>query len=348
MNDAMTIYQPINHFLTQLGISLDDRHHNSVDNSPLEPDDNSIALLTYYGLLAISGPDTETFLQGQTTCDVAEVNDHSSRPGAYCTPKGRMVTSFQLARLDSEHFLLRMRRPLVDSSQAVLAKYIVFSKAEQHNASDDYIAVGLRGDNAAAAVNSAFGATPEGLYGTVSSDGNIAIQLDDTGKTFECWIQTDRIEALWPALSRGLKLQGSRSWELLTMRRGHGEVTADTAEIFTPQMLNYQLTGAVSFTKGCYTGQEVVARLHYKGKLKRHMYRIVAATPMAPGDPLYSDTGTQTIGEIVNAVGVADRQTEALAVITRKDVEQNSVFADVKGTKVEVLSLPYAITNETT
>ncbi len=340
----MTIHHSLNSFFTQLSITLNDQYHSHVDTDSVEPDDNMIAVLPHYGLLAINGPDTAKFLQGQTTCNLDEIDDTHTRPGAYCTPKGRMVTSFQLARLNSENYLLRMRRPLVESSQAVLAKYIVFSKAEQYNASDKYLVVGLHGDKAKAAINTAFGTTPKGLHESVINDGNIAIQLDQTGKTFECWVLADNVPTLWPTLSDGLHLQGSQSWELLAIRHGQGEVTEQTTEAFTPQMLNYQITGAVSFTKGCYTGQEVVARLHYKGKLKRHMYRImVEASPLSPGATIYNSTGEQRIGEIVNAVSLNDHQTEALAVIAHKDIEENTLTTD---TKIKVLSLPYAINSD--
>lgn len=334
-------------FLSNLGIQLDQQHHSHVADTAVEPADNLITVLSHYGFLAINGPDSATFLQGQTTCNLNEVSPLQSRAGAYCTPKGRMLSSFHIASLDLEQYLLRMRRPLVENTRTVLAKYIVFSKAEQTNASDDYLAIGLHGDMAKTAINNSFGACPNGQHKTLTSAGNIVIQLDQTGQNFECWLRTEQLATLWPKLSEGLELQGSQSWELLAIRRGEGEVTAATIEAFTPQMLNYQLTGAVSFNKGCYTGQEVVARLHYKAKLKRQMYRIrLDAAPLQPGQPLYRDSGEQSIGDIVNAVSLNNNQTEALATISVKEVGQKTLFVDSNEVNFEVLSLPYAINND--
>jgi folate-binding protein YgfZ len=344
--DTMTTPISLDTFFSALTMQRDERHYSQLSQQAIEPADNMIAPLSHYGLLAISGPDTAKFLQGQTTCNLNEIDDDNSRPGAHCTPKGRMISNFQLARLDNHHYLLRMRRTLVENSRAVLAKYIVFSKAQQHNASDDYLPIGLSGDKAAAAIAKTFGALPAGLHRQVLCNGNIAIQMDSEATCFECWIRTEQLTNLWPHLSEGFTLQGSDSWELLCIRRGLGDVTEPTIESFTPQMLNYQHTGGISFTKGCYTGQEVIARLHYKGTLKRHMYRIHVEQPhLKPGDVLLNSSTAQVVGDIVNAVTLDSQQTEALAVLTIKDVEEDCIVTASNGAKVTVLSLPYAITS---
>lgn len=306
---------------------------------------NFIAPLSHYGFLAIAGADAAKFLQGQTTCDVSKVDAALSCAGAYTTPKGRMISSFQLTQSDAETYLLRMRADIVESTKAVFGKYIVFSKAEQQNASEDYIAIGLCGDQAKAAVSNAFAACPCEVHQVVNHQGNLALQIDEDGKLFECWIKTSELAVFWPRLSQGLELQSSRHWELKLIRLGLAEVSANTVDRFIPQMLNYQITGAVNFTKGCYTGQEVVARMQYKGKLKRPMYRIkVAAQDLTPGTDLYS-TGEQSVGNIVNSVNLDNTHSEALAVITSKEVEQGTVVVGTDRATIEVLSLPYAITN---
>ncbi|KKK49463.1 hypothetical protein LCGC14_3134810, partial [marine sediment metagenome] len=122
-------------FLASLGITVDEQQHSVIANSTVSTD-NLIMPLSYYGFLAINGPDTAKFLQGQTTCDVSTINQQHSVNGAYCTPKGRMVSSFRLATTGPDSYLLRMRENIVASTQAVFAKYIVFSKAEQLDASN--------------------------------------------------------------------------------------------------------------------------------------------------------------------------------------------------------------------
>lgn len=334
-------------FLESINAQLDQAGHCQVDNSTLLPADNMIAPLTHYGLLAIDGADTGKFLQGQTTCDLDEVDANNARAGAYCTPKGRMISSFYVARHDTESYLLRMRRALVDSTRDVFAKYIVFSKAEQQNANDRYLAIGLYGSQASAAITAALGEAPSALNASVSKDGNIALQLDREGLSYECWIRSEQLLQLWPKLAQGLTLQGSRSWELLCIRRGQGDVCPETVDSFIPQMLNYQITDAISFTKGCYTGQEVVARMEYRGKLKRRMYRIeVDSTDLQPGTELYRPDSEQSIGNIVNVVQLENKLSEALAVITNNDAQLQLVLTGSNRVATRLLSLPYAITSD--
>lgn len=345
MNDTSSIA----HFVEAIGASIDTACHCDVSGTALEPADNLIAPLTHYGFLETRGTDSAKFLQGQTTCNLNEVSPQQSLIGAYCTAKGRMVSSFRIAAThsaasDEQTYLLRMRRDLVESTRQAFAKYIVFSKAGQSDASDCYLALGLRGAAAATAIASVFDATPAGPGQQLINNGNLAIQLDDEGLLFEAWIRTEELAMVWPRLSQGLSVQGSRTWELLCIRRGYGEVSAATAGEFIPQMLNYETIGAVNFKKGCYTGQEVVARMQYKGTMKRRMYRVrIDHSGVSANDPLFRPNSEQSIGEVVNAVDLGDGSSEALAVITIKDVESGMVQAGSERHPVEVLSLPYAI-----
>jgi folate-binding protein YgfZ len=331
-------------FLPTVGLELSADGHTHLLNESTQSE-NFISILSHYGLLAINGLDAAKFLQGQTTCDVNSIDIETSCPGAYCTPKGRMLTSFLLAQQGKQSYLMRMRHPLVETTNNVLSKYIVFSKAEQHSANDDYIAVGLFGDKAKAAIHNVFGQVPSQRYQCINMDGNIAIQIDTEGLMIECWIKTGDLKKFWPSLSDNMSLQGSKHWELLTIRLGIGEVCAETVDMFIPQMLNYHLTEAISFTKGCYTGQEIVARMQYRGKLKRGMYRIKTANKsFLPGTELYlSSNSDQSIGNIVNAINIETIGSEALAVLTHSVINQDNIFIGDDKSPVEILSLPYTV-----
>ena len=322
----------------------------------------SIAVLEHYGFLAVEGPDTGKFLQGQTTCDLDKVSDTQAQLGAFCTVKGRTLSSFLIAS-DQQHHLLRMRRDLVATTAKAIAKYIVFSKATHTDASEDFTAIGLSGATAGSIIARVFGALPGGQYQSVSRDGAVAVQLDEGAMLFECWLPSDQLALLWPQLNSGQALLSAQHWQLLVIRQGCGEVSAATSELFIPQMLNYHLTGAISFTKGCYTGQEVIARMHYKGKLKRQLYRIALETKsIEPGDDLYGPNSEQSIGKIVNCIAVGAHRSEALAVITRANVDADNVLfrpqqAAVVGASnadeisqniaVTILSLPYTLNEQT-
>ncbi|MEH6556449.1 MAG: hypothetical protein V7459_04440 [Oceanicoccus sp.] len=347
-------------FLSSIGLSIDAQQHTLVEGATIETlsegnHDNTISVVCYYGLLSISGPDTSTFLQGQTTSDVSLVTSNHSGIGAYCTPKGRVISSFLLAKKEPNEYLLRMRSSVLQSTQSTFSKYIVFSKAEQSIKSDQYVCVCIAGETAQSTIRALFNPGSPHIYQTTWLDDNVAIQLDNDGLIYECWILRNHLEQLWPQLSKGLELQGSRHWELLSIKMGRGEVSDKTIDMFIPQMLNYQTTGAVSFTKGCYTGQEIVARMQYKGKLKRPMYRIKIAKnqgELSPGSDLYPatpefsvDQTPSSIGNIVNIVNLSDGSSEALAVISSKSFNDSGVVAGKRQYPVEILSLPYAITN---
>lgn len=351
---------PVGNFFSSIGLTLDPQQHTVIEGETVQPItagncDNVISILGYYGLLAVSGPDAAKFLQGQTTCDVTSITEEQAGAGAYCTPKGRMISNFLLTKKAPDNYFLRMRDSVLNNTQSVFSKYIVFSKATQHVESDNYVCIGLSGDTAKKRITALFQPTASAIHHTTWLNENVAIQLDNDGLIYECWIRQSDIDELWPQLSEGLNLKGSRYWELLTIHHGTGDVVNDTIEMFIPQMLNYQITGAVSFTKGCYTGQEIVARMQYKGKLKRPMYRIKIASNLgeiAPGCDLYpapaevpADTTPSSIGNIVNIVNLADGSSEALAVVSSKHIEETGIVAGKPGYRVEILSLPYAITD---
>ena len=191
---------------------------------------NFIAPLDYYGLVGVEGPDTASFLQGQTTCDIREVNDQHSVHGAYCSVKGRVLGNFQCARTNSEHYLsehyltehylLRMNAHLVSNTINTLSKYSIFSKTKLYDASGDYRIFGLYGDKASSVIKSVSGGFPQGLFDTFIHEGNITIQLDQQGQRFECWVKAEQAEQYCSQLSKNLSTVDSNVWELLNIREG--------------------------------------------------------------------------------------------------------------------------------
>ena len=260
------------------------------------------ARLEREALLHITGPDTLTFLQGQTTCDTRTVDGEHAVPGAYCTPQGRMVCDFLLGQISSEHFGLRLRAGTLEAAAATFGKYIVFSKAELDASRKDWAVVACWGESVASTFDKLLGRLPGGRYQAVTGDGYVLIQRDDEAQQFEAWIDmaqhADHYQALQDAMTAG----DPNDWEALQIRAGNGRVENPTIEEFLPQMLNYDLTGHVSFTKGCYTGQEIVARLHYRGKAKRRLYLATGGNEaLAAGTPLFIAGGEQSIGTVTNS-----------------------------------------------
>lgn len=304
--------------------------------------------LSHQGLLGIEGPDAAKFLQGQVTCDVRELGSQVTRLGAQCTLKGRMLISFRALQLDAGQIFLRMHRGLVEKAMGTFGKYIVFSKAQLHDRSATYRRIGLSGPDAETRITHILGALPAAKDEYVIHEGNIIIKIDD--RRYECWVMPDQAEQIWLALeSAGCIIAEENIWTLLDVRAGIGEVRPETSEVFTPQSLNFQLVNGINFRKGCYTGQEIVARLHYRGILKQHMYRVGAMLPAGAQLPLPGTTVVnaeqRTIGEVVICAHSGPGTAEALAVISDAHLD-DAYLAINPPQKLDQLPLPYAIPTE--
>jgi folate-binding protein YgfZ len=253
-----------------------------------------------------------------------------------------MLTSFYLAQREADHYWLRMRSDVLENSHRILSKYGVFSKAKL-TLRDDIMAFGLHGANAAALLQRIFGALPSGINGTVISVDGVLLQRDEAGTWFECWLPASSAGAVWQRCREQASPAGSAFWRWLCIGAGLGEVTAATSELFIPQMLNLQLTGAVSFNKGCYTGQEIIARTHYRGQVKRHLLRATCAGPTpAVASEIVSASG-KAVGNVVDSVAIDADQVELLAVVADNELELGNLKAAASDAVLRPLPLPYAI-----
>lgn len=329
--------------LDELGARIDERGDVVFDEAPAGPDALAIVPLAPYGILGVHGVDSARFLQGQLTCDVLGVDAALSTPGAYCTQKGRMLSSFQLMLREENHHWLRMRADLLENTARTLGKYIVFSKAKLAPR-DDIVGFGLHGAAAAALLQELFGAVPHGPNATLAARDALLLQRDAGGTWFECWLPVDAAAEFWKRCATRGRAAGSAYWRGLVVRSGFGEVCAATAELFIPQMLNYHLNGAVNFKKGCYTGQEIIARTHYRGQVKRHVQLAqcsVDAPPPAGADVL--GPNGQIIGNVVDAVRADAGRCELLAVVADTDPALGPLHLADGMAALTPIPLPYAI-----
>ncbi len=244
------------------------------------------AHLTNFGILCVSGKDAVKFLQGYTTCDITRLDDRAAL-GAITNLQGRMLTSFIIVQQGGD-LLLRMQRELVARTIEFLSKYIVFSKAEMSDLSDAWHCYGLPVPATS---------TP---FSVSNNDTAITINLP--------WGQE-----IWS--TNPLQADADiNSWADAEVSHGIAWVHANTSETFLPQMFNYHNLNGIDFEKGCYLGQEVVARAQYRGELKRKLHRLDTAPAIEIGGELDG-------GEIVAVSGNA-----ALAVLSNKtdeDIEVN-------------------------
>jgi len=296
--------------------------------------------LSHEGVLAVRGVDAGKFLQGQLTCNLNYLSDTQSSLGARCTQKGRMQSSFRIL-LQGDGVLLAMATELLEPQLADLKKYAVFSKSKLTDESAAWVRFGLGDDEAA--LNSLGIELPEATDSVVHHDSLIAIRVSP--RRAELWVPADQADAIKAKLSALLPEAELNQWLLGQVRAGIGQVMPATRELFIPQMLNLQAVGGVSFKKGCYTGQEIVARMQYLGKLKRRLYRLQldASELPQPGTPLFSPSHGSSIGEVVIAAR-AEHAIELLAVLQAEAAEGGVIhLGALEGPGLQLLDLPYSL-----
>ncbi|CAG8873613.1 tRNA-modifying protein YgfZ [Pseudomonas fluorescens] len=296
--------------------------------------------LSHEGVLAVRGADASKFLQGQLTCNLNYLSDSRASLGARCTQKGRMQSSFRIL-LEGDGVALAMATELLEPQLADLKKYAVFSKSKLSDESAAWVRFGV--DHGDAALVSLGLDLPAETDSVVRNDGLIAIRVSP--ERAELWVTAGQADAIKGKLSAVLSEGDLNQWLLGQVRAGIGQVMPGTRELFIPQMLNLQAVGGVSFKKGCYTGQEIVARMQYLGKLKRRLYRLqLAASELPePGTPLFSPTHGSSIGEVVLAAR-AGQNIELLAVLQAEAADSGDIhLGALEGPSLQLLDLPYEL-----
>ena len=296
--------------------------------------------LSHEGVLAVRGSDAAKFLQGQLTCNLNYLSDTQASLGARCTQKGRMQSSFRIL-LQGDGVLMAMATDLLEPQLADLKKYAVFSKSKLTDESAAWVRFGL--SNADHALASLSLELPPETDSVARADALIAIRVSPARA--ELWVPAEQADTVSSQLAAHVKEADLNEWLLGQIRAGIGQVMPQTREVFIPQMLNLQAVGGVSFKKGCYTGQEIVARMQYLGKLKRRLYRLSlnAADMPEPGTPLFSASHNSSIGEVVIAAK-ADQAIELLAVLQAEAADSGDVhLGTLEGPGLHLLELPYTL-----
>ncbi|PLW83149.1 hypothetical protein CWI75_06955 [Kineobactrum sediminis] len=300
------------------------------------------ALLPAEGLLHISGPDTIRFLHSQASADLRLVTEGQAVYGTFCTPQGRVFCDFLAIQIAADHVALRMRNSIIDHAISALSRFAMFSKVSLQREQDGWQVVGCWGDGARDALTGLLDTVPGTSLGCARQENTVLIQTDATGQQFEYLLREPRsAEQLEP----GLIATPASAWEAEQVRCGLARIEAATIGEFLPEQLNYDLTGHINFRKGCYPGQEVIARMHYKGKAKRRM--ILARLPEGEipvaGSPVYNRGRDQPVGNIVNAGITVDDDRLALVSCTRRAIDEGLQLAPDAATVLQQEDLPYPV-----
>ena len=334
-------------FLAQQGATLTEGLISSFGETPANYPGLSATLtdLSDLGVLALEGADSKRFLQGQSTSDTEQLNADTALPGAICNAKGRMLTTYHAVEPETDTVLLVMQRPLVDTTINNLGKYAAFFKTTLSDASENYRLLGISGSDCESVLKDHFDTIPTASNQLCITEGYLLLRTSP--QQFLVIVKAASVEQLWQKLARSFTPTGLAYWQLQSIRAGQARVQAETVEQFVPQMLNLQATGAVNFKKGCYTGQEIVARMQYLGKLKRRTYRVIIEASMPPqvATEIYDSANNKLVGSVVMSAPANEKSVEMLAVLHEEQADASSFVIDGETVKVCIADLPYSLTS---
>ncbi len=297
-----------------------------------------ISDLSHFGLIKVSGDEAEKFLQGQLTNDVRQVTDNQSQLSAWCSIKGRIIVNFRLFKRDKAYYLFLPQESLAATLKR-LQMYVLRAAVKLEEVSDSLVCIGISGSNSTEILTDCLGfAPPTEINGSLTQDQVTVLQIP--GIQTRYLVFTENPQNLWQCATA--QPAGAAAWQLLDILAGLPQIIPATSDSFVPQMVNYEALGGVNFKKGCYTGQEIVARLQYLGTLKRRMYlaKIETTSLPQPGDALY--VSEENVGKIVNAARHPDGGAIVLAVIKISSADSNEIQLQ-SGECLQFMELPYSL-----
>jgi len=302
--------------------------------------------LSHLGMIEAYGNEAQTFLQGQTTNNIVHLDGARSQINALCNAKGRMLATFRAFKRSHTYYLV-LPQDLLEDTLKRLQMYVLMSKVTLEDGSESLVRFGLSGPQAGDELKAALGAYPDLMDQIIEKNGISIIRTASPFPRFEVYGELEAMQQLWEKLNVRCAPVGAECWRLLDILAGIPSVVQATKEAFIPQMANLQLINGISFHKGCYTGQEVVARTHYLGKQKRRLYRLQfkdGELP-SPGDKLYSpqDDSGQPVGTLVTVARHPDGDVAALAVLKIEFAESDAgiILENDKNNMAKVHIPPY-------
>ncbi len=303
--------------------------------------------LPQFGVIDVAGDDAATFLHSQLTNDIEHLDAASARLSGYCSPKGRLLGSF-LAWRAGHGVRLLVSKDVQPAVQKRLSTFVLRAKAKLTDASDTLAVVGFAGD-VRDVLSGIFDALPDGVHVKVDGPAGTLIRVPDAaGRKRYLWIgPRAEVDARVAALGGTLPVVSPAVWDWLDVRAGEPRITQPAVEQFVPQMVNFDVIGAVNFRKGCYPGQEIVARSQYRGTIKRRTALAHVAgetdTVHAGVELFHSDDPGQPCGMIVNAAAAPAGGVDALVEIKLAALDNGTVhLGSADGPVLAFDALPYA------
>lgn len=306
--------------------------------------DTVLCDLSQFGILKISGEEAQSFLHNLFSSDVKALTPQHALRSSFNTAKGRALSTFLIWRTGADYFL-QLPLELTATIQKKLSMYVLRAKVKIEDASDEVVSLGLSGAHAQEVLGKLFGELPQMNLGIISTEQGRVMRISDTRWQIDATVE--QAPALWDTLVQHAQPVGSTCWDWLDIRAGIPVILPQTQEQFVAQMLNLDLIDAVNFKKGCYPGQEIVARMQYLGKLKRRMYlaHLDSTDNPQPGDELFSaDMEGQASGMIVNTAPAPSGGYDVLAVVQISSRDTQTLhWKSLQGAALQFLPLPYPL-----
>ena len=305
-----------------------------------------VADLSHFQFVRVSGADTIKFLQGQLSCNMELLSPQRSLTGALCNLKGRVIADFRVL-LHNDACLLQTSPGMAEKIVTTLAKYAVFSKVELAVLEPGPLCLGCSGEDTADTLVAKLGSVPAEDHLVVTGGSISIVKIPGLVERFElyCWEATDVADGLADldfALNADPLL-----WLYEDLKVGVLHLQSAQSEAYTPQLLNYDLSGVIDFKKGCYTGQEVVARMYYRGSAKKRMFLLSSATEIGAADVVVQQlSGEQISAEILayhNGLAGEPSEKLVLAILDIKAVAGGAAFSlsGQASSALQLRALPY-------
>lgn len=311
------------------------------------PGGGIFAPLTQFGFIDTTGDDAAAFLHTQLTNDVQHLDASSARLAGYCSPKGRLMASFLMWRA-GDAVRLMIAADLQATVQKRLSMFVMRAKAKLADTTPTLTAVGFAGD-VRHALSHLFDAMPDGVHVKVDGPLGSLIRVPDAvGRPRFLWVGPKaEVDAHLADLEKKLTRASADVWDWLDIHAGEPRITQPVAEQFVPQMVNFDVLGGVNFKKGCYPGQEVVARSQYRGTIKRRTALAHMESAQAGNELFHSDDPGQPCGLVVNVASAPEGGVDALVEIKLAALEQGSVHVGAAdGPVLKFSPLPYTLPTE--
>ncbi|HSH98622.1 MAG: folate-binding protein YgfZ [Methylophilaceae bacterium] len=331
-------------FLISQGATIENNQVTAfAGNDGIMANQTILADLSHIGLLQLDGEDAADFLQGQVTNDVKKLDGSNFQYAGYCTPKGRLLALF-LAFAHQDHLHLQLNRELLVPILKRLKMYVMRSKVIIKDVSDDIIRLGVAGPEALSAMNTCFGAesVPQQAYALTTLAQATLLRLPSDTPRYQIYTTKDHAADIWATLSKLAKPANKAQWDYWEIQAGIPDIAPATQEAFVPQMINLDALDGINFKKGCYTGQEIVARTHYLGKVKRRTQLAHVKSEQAPqiGDEITSNN--EIVGKVVRSAPAPETGYDLLAELRLEILEQGNELL-WQGLALEIKPLPYLL-----